>query len=169
MEVIKRYKKYFLLVSVILIYSIIGFTVKKSLSNEDKINIDDSEILLDTKDQKQNFEPVLDFNYRNPFSKNHKNFENSNAEPTLNFKSKTTTTNVAKIKQEENKPLHHECPTIKLLAVITNSNSNICVLSINEKEEIVKESDIVSDVKIIKIFKDSVIIGFNKQIKTYKL
>jgi hypothetical protein len=168
MELLKKNKKYFLLAAVIILYGLIGFKIKHSLSNENKTKTNETFIPIDTKVLAHKKVSDLDFNYRNPFKQGAERMNISNSGSLMHKKeSSITSRNNSQLKQSN--VVKQDWPSIKLLAVILNNKTKVCVVNIDKSEEIITESSTVRDIQIIKIFKDSVYIGFNGQIKTIRL
>ncbi len=63
-----------------------------------------------------------------------------------------------------------DCPNIKYLGLILNKKNGqyVSLMNIEKKEFLMLEGQEINGVKILKAFKDSVIIQYKKEIKIYK-
>ena len=74
-------------------------------------------------------------------------------------------TNVHKTAKKTPDPVDKAWPPLKYKGMIKNNNSNrrVGIIEINGKENLVREGDVVHDVKVITINKQSVKVSFQKE------
>ena len=120
---------------------------------ETKIDINIDAIQVDT------FSIVAD--YRDPFL-GKKATSNRVASTYVNRINKTN-----RISPQPPKSTNKPWPIIKYKGMIKNNNSEkrVGIVNINGKERLVKEGDILNDLKVVSIAKKSIIVSFQKEQK----
>ena len=155
---------YLLLPLVIFIWGAIAYKIIRNYlgNNSPEILFNQNENIIQSKNKIDTFSLLL--NYPDPFLKNQvaSNYQPSNNNPQKTTTNKTTTAN----NKKENNPV--KWPTILYCGNIKNKNNNkICsIIKINGTENIMYVGEVCNEVRLVKVFKDSVIVNYKNQNKT---
>ncbi len=156
----KKNKIYLLVLAVIVIYALIAFQLKNHFVGGELTENGVSVKKMD-KNTIPNIErKKVDLNFRDPFL-NASFIENQPPQKKSEIKS------TGKPKASIIKSTNANWEKIELLAIISNSYSNTCVVKIEGKEMILKTSEIFENFEVVKIFSDSVKFKKNNTIKTF--
>lgn len=146
---------------VILVWGIVFYQIFSYFFSAPTFVTEKTETILNVDEIKQDTFSII-ANYRDPFLG-----ENSSINlPKITTSSKSTSTKTQK--PAEPKPLEKPWPIITYKGMIKNNNSEkkVCIISIDNKEQLVKEGDDINGVKITMIKKESVQVSFQKEQKT---
>lgn len=168
MKAVKKYKTILLLLIVIALYGVIGIRIKDSVSIDNKINYNATHPDISTQPKIDIEDKELDLNYRNPFAINSTKHGFVAKQSNLNDNNRLTNKRDNKIQKNKAEP-KMQWDKIKLRAIIMDNQNKVCVIEINNTQQVLKETEILDDYQIVNIFKDSVSILYNSELKIFKL
>jgi hypothetical protein len=161
---LKNKKQIFLIAIVVVLYGFVALRFSEAL--DDDLATQDHYGIIQTREVSIQKKYNLDLSYRDPFFPDRlkPNYQPQKIE-SARLK-KVTERSITQKPQER----MMKRPEVSLSATINSENvdADICILKINQQEVVLKENDTCSQMKVLKIYHDSVKIGYRNQLFTVK-
>ncbi len=159
----------YLLVVVIFVWGIIFWKVYNSFSDPHEISYDKKEKIKIKVENADFFNYELFLDYEDPFLKNFNQKKNSTTQSKNESQTKNTgivrNANIGSFSVSDNKVL--VWPNILYIGKIekAGSDNQVALLRINNISHMVKEKDTINDLKVLKIYTDSIKMMYKEEIK----
>jgi len=167
MKLFRKHKLIILAALTILLYGLIGVKIKDTILSKNSF-IADTYQVINTSQANDSGLYDLNLEYRNPFFLD--NIVKSRKISPLDSR-KFTRKDINRKKNKANGiiPKTSKWPQLIIHAIIHGEASKTCVIELDGTEIVAKEYEQFFNCKIIKIYKDSVSIMFNDELKVFKL
>lgn len=160
-----RKNLYLLVPLFIAVWGIIIFQIVDGFEEKTTPLVIKDNTLEEIKFIKDTFDFSITLNYKDPFK-----ITKSKEKSIITQRQLTTTVIHKKVKQIKEKQVKNIFwPTIKFSGLVKSSNNKqVALLSISNKGYLVNEGDVIEEIKVLEVRKDSVELLFNNEHKTFK-